>query len=222
MTSVYTREGPGNGPGRTITMIKTATGIIAAAAAAVAMAGCGGGTSAKPAPHGNGHQARPRCHGHGHGQPLAVCVTRTRPSRRREEPYLGRHHLDGVHRRIGRRADPEPAGELRLRDRRYAGAVPGRGRADPGPGQGRDSRGHAAGVPATGWRLHIQPVRSDQDGCLHPPGPGLKVRLSKRGARWAIGPRWLRLHVGAGGTGISTGAGPVTYYRPLRRRRGRR
>jgi len=40
--------------------------------------------------------------------------------------------------------------------------------------------------------------------------PGVKVRLGRRGVRWAIGPRWLRLHVGAGGTGISTGAGPVT------------
>ena len=37
----------------------------------------------------------------------------------------------------------------------------------------------------------------------------------------AVGPRWLRAHFGSGGTGISTGAGPVTYYRPLRRRRGR-
>jgi len=53
------------------------------------------------------------------------------------------------------------------------------------------------------------------------PSRFLKVRLSRRGARWAVGPRWLRAHFGSGGTGISTGAGPVTYYRPLRRRRGR-
>ncbi len=31
------------------------------------------------------------------------------------------------------------------------------------------------------------------------PSRFLKVRLTRRGARWAIGPRWLRLHVGAGG-----------------------
>ena len=35
----------------------------------------------------------------------------------------------------------------------------------------------------------------------------------------AVGPLWLRTHFGADGTGISTGAGPVTWYRGLRRRR---
>ena len=35
-------------------------------------------------------------------------------------------------------------------------------------------------------------------------------RMHKRGLRWAIGPRTARLHVGAGGTGVSTGAGPVS------------
>jgi len=50
----------------------------------------------------------------------------------------------------------------------------------------------------------------------------LKVRLTRRGARFWIGLRWLRLHVGLGGPGVSTGAGPVTWYRPLRRHRGRR
>ena len=45
------------------------------------------------------------------------------------------------------------------------------------------------------------------------------LRFTRRGIRARIGPRLLRLHVGAGGAGISTGAGPVTYYRPLRRRR---
>lgn len=48
----------------------------------------------------------------------------------------------------------------------------------------------------------------------------LNVRIGKRGRmRTSIGPRFARLHVGAGGTGISTGAGPVTWYKPLRRRR---
>jgi hypothetical protein len=46
-------------------------------------------------------------------------------------------------------------------------------------------------------------------------------RFTRRGVRWRIGPRWLRLHGGAGGPGISTGAGPFTAYRPLRRRRRR-
>jgi hypothetical protein len=52
--------------------------------------------------------------------------------------------------------------------------------------------------------------------------PGLKVRLSRRGARWSVGPRIARYHTGAGGSGWSTGAGPVSRYRPLRRRRRRR
>lgn len=49
--------------------------------------------------------------------------------------------------------------------------------------------------------------------------PGVKVRLTKRGLRWGVGPRAARLHFGAGGTGISTGAGPFSAYRPLRRKR---
>jgi len=47
----------------------------------------------------------------------------------------------------------------------------------------------------------------------------VKVRHTSRGWRLAVGPRWLRLHVGAGGPGVSTGAGPVSWYRPLRRKR---
>jgi hypothetical protein len=49
--------------------------------------------------------------------------------------------------------------------------------------------------------------------------PGVKVRLTRRGVRWGLGPRAARLHFGAGGTGVSTGAGPFSWYRPLRRRR---
>jgi len=49
----------------------------------------------------------------------------------------------------------------------------------------------------------------------------LKVRITRRGVRWAIGPRAARLHVGAGGPGVSTGAGPVSAYKGLRRRRRR-
>jgi hypothetical protein len=51
--------------------------------------------------------------------------------------------------------------------------------------------------------------------------PGLKIRLGKRGVRWGIGPRAARLHVGAGGSGVSTGAGPFSLYKALRRRRRR-
>lgn len=47
-------------------------------------------------------------------------------------------------------------------------------------------------------------------------------RFTKRGVRTRIGPRLFRLHVGAGGTGISTGAGPFTYYQPIRKRGKRR
>jgi hypothetical protein len=46
--------------------------------------------------------------------------------------------------------------------------------------------------------------------------PGVKVRLTRRGVRWGLGPRAARLHLGAGGPGVSTGA--VLWYRPLRRR----
>jgi hypothetical protein len=48
-----------------------------------------------------------------------------------------------------------------------------------------------------------------------------RLRLSKRGVQAGIGPRWLRSHTGGGGDGISTGAGPVTLYHGLRRRRRR-
>jgi len=50
----------------------------------------------------------------------------------------------------------------------------------------------------------------------------LRFRLSKRGTRVSAGPRLFRVHGGAGGPGISTGAGPVTVYHGLRRRRRRR
>lgn len=45
------------------------------------------------------------------------------------------------------------------------------------------------------------------------------IRLTKRGVRVRIGPRIARLHVGAGGTGVSTGFGPFSAYKPIRRRR---
>lgn len=54
------------------------------------------------------------------------------------------------------------------------------------------------------------------------PFPGVKLRVSKRGVRTGIGPRWLRFWSGAGGRGVSTGAGPFSAYEPLgRRKRGR-
>ncbi|MGH3197478.1 MAG: hypothetical protein ACRDOH_35600 [Streptosporangiaceae bacterium] len=51
------------------------------------------------------------------------------------------------------------------------------------------------------------------------PGRLLKIRGTRRGVRVGVGPRWLRLWSGAGGAGVSTGAGPVSAYRGLRRRR---
>jgi hypothetical protein len=51
--------------------------------------------------------------------------------------------------------------------------------------------------------------------------PGVKIRIGRRGlVRWSLGPRAARLHTGGGyPPGVSTGAGPVTWYRSLRRRR---
>ena len=43
-------------------------------------------------------------------------------------------------------------------------------------------------------RIYIRPSRF------------LRLRISKRGPRWAIGPRAARLHLGAGGPGVWTGA----------------
>lgn len=51
------------------------------------------------------------------------------------------------------------------------------------------------------------------------PSRWLGLRITKRGVRVAVGPRWLRYHTGPGGDGISTGAGPLTYYKRLGRRR---
>lgn len=46
-------------------------------------------------------------------------------------------------------------------------------------------------------------------------------RVTKRGVRVRVGPRIARLHVGAGGPGVSTGWGPFTAYKSLRRRKRR-
>ena len=45
------------------------------------------------------------------------------------------------------------------------------------------------------------------------PSRFLKVRITRRGARWSIRPRAARLHIGAGGPGVSTGAGPFSRMR---------
>jgi hypothetical protein len=45
--------------------------------------------------------------------------------------------------------------------------------------------------------------------------PGVRVSASSRGLRAHVGPRGSRLHVGGGRTGVSTGAGPFTYYTPV-------
>jgi hypothetical protein len=51
--------------------------------------------------------------------------------------------------------------------------------------------------------------------------PGVKVRVTRRAARWGLGPRGARVHFSAGGAGVPTGAGPFAWYRPLQRRRRR-
>jgi len=52
------------------------------------------------------------------------------------------------------------------------------------------------------------------------PNRRLRVRVSRRGTRVGVGPRWLRFWTGGGGgDGVSTGVGPFTLYRPIRRRR---
>ncbi len=45
--------------------------------------------------------------------------------------------------------------------------------------------------------------------------PGIRLGVTQRGLRASLGPRSARLHVGAGRPGLSTGAGPLTYYQPL-------
>ncbi len=52
--------------------------------------------------------------------------------------------------------------------------------------------------------------------------PGVKIRASSRGLRASVGPRAARVHFGAGGTGVSTGAGPVSLYHSVSGGRGRR
>jgi hypothetical protein len=42
--------------------------------------------------------------------------------------------------------------------------------------------------------------------------PGVRLSASRRGMRAHVGPRLARLHVGGGRSGLSTGAGPVTWY----------
>lgn len=50
--------------------------------------------------------------------------------------------------------------------------------------------------------------------------PLVRVRVTKRGVRTGFGPRWLRFWRGTGGRGVSTGAGPFSYYHPQQRRKG--
>jgi hypothetical protein len=47
--------------------------------------------------------------------------------------------------------------------------------------------------------------------------PGVRISASGRGVRAHLGPRAARMHVGGGGTGVSTGAGPFTHYQTLSR-----
>jgi hypothetical protein len=52
--------------------------------------------------------------------------------------------------------------------------------------------------------------------------PGVKIRATRRGLRASVGPRAARVHFGAGDTGVSTGAGPVSLYHSVGGGRGRR
>lgn len=45
--------------------------------------------------------------------------------------------------------------------------------------------------------------------------PGVRLSAGSRGVRASVGPRAARVHVGGGRPGISTGAGPVTFYSSL-------
>lgn len=45
--------------------------------------------------------------------------------------------------------------------------------------------------------------------------PGVRLSTSSRGLRAHVGPRMTRLHVGSGRSGVSTGAGPFTWYEQL-------
>jgi hypothetical protein len=46
-------------------------------------------------------------------------------------------------------------------------------------------------------------------------GPFVRIRHTRRGWRAGIGPRWFRQWFGTGGRGVSTGAGPFSYYQAL-------
>ena len=50
---------------------------------------------------------------------------------------------------------------------------------------------------------------------------GVRISASSRGLRAHVGPRGARLHIGGGRTGVSTGAGPFTYYTSGSGSRGR-
>jgi hypothetical protein len=60
--------------------------------------------------------------------------------------------------------------------------------------------------------------RGEQMGIYLRLAPGVKVRLSSAVPASASGRAGLRLWAGVGGKGVSTGASPVSVYRPLRRR----
>jgi hypothetical protein len=51
--------------------------------------------------------------------------------------------------------------------------------------------------------------------------PGVKIRATRTGLRASVGPRAARVHFGAGGTGLSTGVGPVSLYHGVSGGRGR-
>ncbi len=71
------------------------------------------------------------------------------------------------------------------------------------------------------WRSRVAGKRS-QMGFYFKIAPGVKIRATRRGMRASVGPRAARVHFGAGGTGVSTGAGPVSLYHSVGGGHGRR
>ena len=79
----------------------------------------------------------------------------------------------------------------------------------------------AAGVSAAKYReaslVFRLPEGRREMGFYFKIAPGVKIRATRRGLRPSVGPRAARVHFGAGGTGVSTGAGPVSLPGYVRR-----
>jgi hypothetical protein len=76
-----------------------------------------------------------------------------------------------------------------------------------------------AGLPGANVELTASAGRDTVMGIYLRPSRLLGVRMTKCGLRHAIGPLAARLHVGADGTGVSTGASPVTLDKGTKRKK---